>query len=439
MSRTNIQDKLLRKARALPAAPGIYVMKNAADKEIYVGKAKDLRRRVASYFQAQSRLPKEQALIANIADFSHVECESEIEAFLLENRLIKDLKPKYNLLLKNTDIYPLVEISWEEDFPRVTVVYKKSDRRRRYFGPFVASGDLRGSLALLQRIFRFRTCRRPIAAEDERRRFQRGCLNYHVGRCAGACCGAISRADYRRRIASLCRFLSGQKKNLLADLRADMAKAAQALQFETAATLRDLIASLEEINRYPPLDESLAPLAPAFEPAQAVAALAEALQLRQPVQRIEGLDIAHLQGKESVGAVVTFIAGAPFKDGYRRFRIKAAAGQDDCACLAEVARRRYSRLRAEGAELPEIVLVDGGPGQLSAVAAALSDIGVTIPAIVALAKGEEILRRHGMEAALPLGKRHPGLRLLMYVRDEAHRFAQHYHHILRRKAIFSSG
>ncbi|MCX7935090.1 MAG: GIY-YIG nuclease family protein, partial [Planctomycetota bacterium] len=415
MSRTNLQDKLLRKARALPAAPGVYIMKDAEGSEIYVGKAKDLRRRVASYFQVRQRLPKEQALIANIADFSHVECESEIEAFLLENRLIKDLKPKYNLLLKNTDVYPLIEISWEEDFPRVEVVYKKTDPRRRYFGPFVASGDLRGRLALLQRIFRFRTCRRQISAADERRRFQRGCLNYHVGRCAGACCAAVSRADYRRRIASLCRFLSGQKKDLLAELRADMAKAAAALQFETAATLRDLIASLEEINRYPAPDENLAPLAPAFDTVQALTALADALRLAKPAQRIEGLDIAHLQGKESVGAVVTFIGGAPFKEGYRRFRIKTAPGQDDCACLAEVARRRYSRLLAEGGEMPEIVLVDGGPGQLSAVAAMIEEVGAAIPAILALAKGEEILRRHGVAEALPLTKRHPGLKLLMYV------------------------
>jgi len=219
MSDEDKRKSLLEKARSLPLSPGVYVMKNTVGDDIYVGKAKELRRRVSSYFQAKDRLAKEAALVENIDDFEYVETGSELEALLLESRLIKDLQPKYNMMLKNNELYPFIEITWDEDFPRVFVTRQKKNNDSRYFGPFVAAGDLRAALAMLQRIFKFRICKRKIDASDKRRKYQRGCLNFHIGRCAGPCRDAISKEDYRKRISSLCRFLTGQKKDLLNDLR----------------------------------------------------------------------------------------------------------------------------------------------------------------------------------------------------------------------------
>jgi excinuclease ABC subunit C len=436
MSDEDKRKSLLEKARSLPLSPGVYVMKNTVGDDIYVGKAKELRRRVSSYFQAKDRLAKEAALVENIDDFEYVETGSELEALLLESRLIKDLQPKYNMMLKNNELYPFIEITWDEDFPRVFVTRQKKNNDSRYFGPFVAAGDLRAALAMLQRIFKFRICKRKIDASDKRRKYQRGCLNFHIGRCAGPCRDAISKEDYRKRISSLCRFLTGQKKDLLNDLREEMKTAADNLHFETAAALRDLVEALENLNDYPELDDTLAPAPPALEPERGLVALQKALELDWTPRRIEGIDIANLQGKETVGSLVYFIDGLPFKDGYRRFRIKTVEGQDDFRCVAEVVTRRYGGIIKRGEDMPDIVMIDGGKGQLHAAADALAQSGARVPVLLSLAKKEEAVFVWGREEPLALSKRNLGLRLLMHIRDEAHRFAQHYHHILRRKALF---
>ncbi len=425
---------LLEKAKALPRVPGCYIMKDDAGREIYVGKAKDLRARVSSYFLARDRAPKEAALLENVVDFDYVETESEIEAFLLESRLIKDFQPKYNVMLKHGELYPYIEVTLDEDFPRVYVTRQPQPKRHRVFGPFVSSTDVRLCLQALQRIFRFRTCKRRIDAKADRA--GRSCLNYQIARCAGPCRNLIDKEEYRRRIHSLCRFLSGQKKDLIEELRREMQAAAGRLEFETAAGLRDLVQALENVNNQPAVDETLVPPPPEYDPVRGLEALREVLGLDFSPRRIEGIDIANLQGRETVGSLVYFLDGQPWKDGYRRFRIKSVAGQDDFACVAEVVRRRYSRLRQEGGELPDLVLIDGGVGQLNAAASALQELGIAVPALLSLAKREEIPYRAGVEGPLPMSRRHAGLKLLMYVRDEAHRFAQHYHHILRRKAMF---
>ena len=429
-------EKLLAKARELTEGPGVYIMHDAEGVEIYVGKAKNLRRRVSSYFQKKERFNKDLALVENIADFEYVETDSELEAFFLESRLIKDLQPRYNVLLKNNDAYPFIEVTWGEDFPRVRTAWRKENPESRYYGPFVGAGDIKGAIAMLQRIFRFRSCQRSIDASNPRHFQNRGCLNYHLKRCAGVCTGRVSKEDYRKRIASLCRFLSGQKKDLIDDLRKDMEKAAEELRFEDAAALRDLVDSLMTINQHPGIDESLAPFNPQTEPEKGLEALQEVLGLDELPKRIEGIDIANLMGKEVVGSLVSFLDGMPFKEGYRRYRIKTVDGQDDFASIAEVVRRRYGRMAAEGAELPDIILIDGGKGQLGAAAAAMREVGAKPKVLMSLAKQEETPFLAGRSEPLPMTRRNAGLKLLMHVRDESHRFAQHYHHILRRKAMF---
>lgn len=425
-------NTLRDKAKQLPETPGVYVMKDAAGVEIYVGKAVNLRRRVQSYFQSRNRAGKDQALVDNISDFDFVETDSELEALLLESRIIKDLKPKYNAMLKNNEQYPLIEITWGEDFPRMLVTRQRRNKESRYFGPFVGSADVRATLALLQRIFKFRTCSRTLNASDKRLRYQRGCLNFHIARCSGPCCGRISKKEYRKRIKSLSRFLSGQKKDLIKDLHKEMKTSSEKLQFESASVIRDLIEALENINNTPALADALTPFVPEIDPAAGLRSLAGALGLKQPPKVIEGIDIANLQGGEMVGSLVYFVDGVPLKEGYRRYRIKTVKQQDDFACMAEVVRRRYSKLE----DLPDILLIDGGRGQLSAAAEALRGIDVKLPTLMSLAKEEETPFVDGLSEPLTMSRRNPGLKLLMYVRDEAHRFAQHYHHILRRKAMF---
>ncbi|MCL2001302.1 MAG: UvrB/UvrC motif-containing protein [Planctomycetes bacterium] len=365
-----------------------------------------------------------------------METDSELEAFLLESRLIKDLQPRYNSLLKNTERYPFIEVIWGEDFPRVRTAWRRDNPESRHFGPFVGVGNLRGALAVLQRVFRFRSCQREIDSANRRHFRQRGCLNYHLKRCAGVCAGRIDREEYRKRVSGLCRFLSGQKKELIEDFRKDMEQAAAELRFEDAAALRDIVDSLLTLNQHPGLDESLAPLNPGIDPEQGVAALREALELEHPPRRIEGIDIANLMGKEVVGSLVSFLDGMPFKEGYRRYRIRTVDGQDDFASIAEVVRRRYGALVKTGEEFPDIVLIDGGKGQLSAAAAAMREVGAGPGVLMSLAKADEKPYLAGASDPLPISKKNLGLRLLMHVRDEAHRFAQHYHHILRRKALF---
>ena len=428
-------ESLLARARELPDGPGVYVMRDGEGREIYVGKAKRLRRRVASYFQKRDRRDKDLALAGNIADFEYVETDSELEAFLLESRMIKDLQPRYNVMLKNNEQYPFLEITWGENFPRLVVNRRKDNPDSRYFGPFVGTGSLRGAISVLQRMFRFRSCRLDLKAVSGGTR-PRGCLNYHLKRCSGPCCGRIGRDEYRRRLIGLSRFLSGQKKDLIEDLRRDMATAAGELRFEDAAELRDIVEALESVNRQPAIDESLAPFNPRIEPEKGLLALRDALGLDAPPRRIEGIDIANLMGGEMVGSLVSFLDGIPFKDGYRRYRIKTVEAQDDFASVAEVVRRRYGRLSAEGKELPDIVLIDGGKGQLGAAAAAMREVGAFSKALVGLAKAEETPFLAGRDDPLPMSRRNAGLKILMHVRDEAHRFAQHYHHILRRKAMF---
>ncbi len=432
----SVREQLLHKARELSEGPGIYIMHDKDGQEIYVGKAKNLRRRVSSYFQKRDRQHKDLALVENIVDFEYVETDSELEAFLLESRLIKDLQPRYNVLLKNNDAYPFIEVTWGDDFPRVRTAWRKDNPHSRYYGPFVGAGDIKGAIAQLQRIFRFRSCQRDISSDNPRHFRQRGCLNYHLKRCSGVCTGRISKEEYRKRVSGLCRFLSGQKKDLVEDLRKEMEQAASELRFEDAAQLRDLVESLQTLNRQPSIDESLAPLNPQTEPERGLEALKKALDLETLPKRIEGIDIANLMGKEVVGSLVSFLDGVPFKEGYRRYRIKTVDGQDDFASIAEVVRRRYGRMVEEGKELPDIVLIDGGKGQLAAAAAAMREVGAKPKVLMSLAKAEETPFLAGQSEPLPMSRSNPGLKVLMHVRDESHRFAQHYHHILRRKAMF---
>jgi excinuclease ABC subunit C len=423
------------KVREFPQTPGVYLMKDSAGRVIYVGKAKSLRARAGSYFLKAAADDRRTAeLVREICDIDYIEAESEVDALLVEARLIKDVQPKYNQELKDDKTFPYLEIFTREDFPRVEFTRKPHERGTRLYGPFASAGGLRGAIQVLQKIFKFRTCGLDIDEGDEKWRWFRPCLLASINQCTAPCNLRISKEEYRRDIARLRMFLEGKKAKLLAEMREEMAAAAAALRFEQAARLRDEIRMVETLDQRGELDTHAQPEVFYVDPKKGLAGLKKVLQLDKQPRTIEGVDIAHLGGDETVASLVQFIDGLPFKPGYKRYKIRGVVGVDDFRSIHEVVGRRFQRLDAEGDTFPDILLIDGGKGQLNAGLAAFRELGLTPPTVVSLAKREEEVYRAGVDAPLRLSRHAYALRLLQYVRDEAHRFAQHYHHILRRKS-----
>ncbi|MCE9629899.1 MAG: excinuclease ABC subunit UvrC [Planctomycetia bacterium] len=422
------------KVRTFPQTPGVYLMKDAAGRVIYVGKAKNLRARAGSYFlKAAAEDRRTAELVLEIRDIDYLEAESEVDALLLESRLVKDVQPRFNSDLKDDKTFPYLQITTHEDFPRVEFTRTPRQKGVKLYGPFTSAGSLRGAIVVLQRIFKFRTCTLDIDADDERWRWFRPCLLASIGQCTAPCNLRISKEDYRKDINRLKTFLEGGKKQLLAEMRKEMLESSTKLEFERAARLRDEIRLLETLDQRGDLEEHVQPEVFLVDPKKGLAGLEKVLGLAKPPRVIEGVDIAHLAGNETVASLVQFIDGLPFKPGYKRYRIKTVDGIDDYKSIHEVVSRRFARLAREGGSPPDILLIDGGKGQLAAALDALESLGVEPPCVISLAKREEEVFVPGRSEPLRLSRESYSLRLLEYVRDEAHRFAQHYHHLLRGK------
>jgi excinuclease ABC subunit C len=422
------------KVRTFPQTPGVYLMKDAAGRVIYVGKAKNLRARAGSYFLKAAAEDRRTAdLVREIRDIDYLEAESEVDALLMESRLVKDVQPRFNSDLKDDKTFPYLQITTHEDFPRVEFTRTPRQKGVKLYGPFTSAGSLRGAIVVLQRIFKFRTCTLDIDADDEQWRWFRPCLLASIDQCTAPCNLRISKDDYRKDINRLKTFLDGGKKQLLAEMRKEMLECSARLEFERAARLRDEIRLLETLDQRGDLEEHVQPEVFLVDPKKGLAGLAKVLGLAKPPRVIEGVDIAHLAGNETVASLVQFIDGLPFKPGYKRYRIKTVDGIDDFKSIHEVVSRRFARLAREGVSPPDILLIDGGKGQLSAALDALESLGVEPPCVISLAKREEEVFLPGRSEPLRLSRDSYSLRLLEYVRDEAHRFAQHYHHLLRGK------
>lgn len=435
------RQRLQQQARALPDAPGVYLMKDAVGVVIYVGKALRLPDRVGSYFvpSAASDIgDKKRPMLDLIAQFDFIECESEWEALLTENRLIKDIRPRFNARLTDDKTFPYLAITVREDFPGVFITRDPQNpafRGSKIYGPFLSSFALRESIQLLQKVFKFRTCTLDIRDDDPKRRFFRPCLLYPIKQCTAPCGARVSKEAYRADIDRLIRFLDSKRSVLLREMKQDMHAASEAQDYERAAVLRDQIRALEKLNergsirdRWQPETEHLARL----DPRRGLESLRKLLALDTPIRCIECIDIAHLQGGETVGSKVCFIDGRPLKSEYRRYRIQTVTN-DDYSAIREVVSRRY-REAAEGHELyPEVIVIDGGIGQLNAAMSAFEGSASKPPMVISLAKKEELIYVQGQSEPHRLSRSHAGLRLVQAIRDEAHRFAQHYHHILRRK------
>ena len=442
--RQTVLAGLREKIAELPAGPGVYLFKDPADVVLYVGKAKSLRSRVASYFQPSAdliatRSPEIAHMVRElVTDVSVLECDSEVDALLRENRLIKDIQPRFNDRLKDGKSFPFLQITTREHFPRISITRQPQSRGVKLYGPFVSVKELRAALPLMQRVFKFRTCKLDISADDESRRRFRPCILHSIKQCSAPCAAKVTRDDYKLQIAHLRKFLESKGTALRRELTRRMKDASAEQQFERAAELRDELKALDALQRRGLSGEDVQPEVFFVDPAEGLTRLAKLLDMPSPPRSIEGIDIAHLDGGQLCGAMVCFIDGKPFKDAYRRYKIQTVAGNDDFASIREVVWRRYTRAGMNAELFPDIVLIDGGKGQLSAACSAFDDMEFTPPVLLSLAKKEEIVFVHGCSEPLKLPRRDPALRVLQSVRDEAHRFVQHYHHILRRKATLGA-
>ncbi len=434
-------QSLRDKISLLPKAPGVYLMKDPKGRVLYVGKAKDLRARVSSYFQdsadlLRTRGPDVARMAAMVVDVDFLECDSEVDALLQENRLIKDIQPPHNAMLKDDKSFPYLEITTDDDFPGVFVTRTPRIKGSKLYGPFTSAGSLRDAVNALQKVFKFRTCELDIREDDDKKRFFRPCLLHSINQCTAPCADRISREDYKKDIDRLKRFMASKKSVVLREMQGEMQAAADGLNFEEAARVRDRIKAIQKLALSGDVDEHVQPEVFYVDPREGLERLAKILELDRAPRILEGIDIANLQGEESVGALVCFIDGVPFKSGYKRFGIKTVEGQDDYAMIREVVQRRY-RHAAEGEEMyPDVIMIDGGLGQLHAALAACGEMFVKPPMVISLAKREEEIYIQARKQPLKLARNDPALRLLQQVRDEAHRFAQHYHHILRSKRQF---
>ena len=425
------------KARAFPMTFGVYLMKDAQGRVIYIGKAKNLRSRASSYFQKTSETDARiKDWIGEVVDIDFLPADSEVDALLMEARLIKDIQPKHNASLKDDKSFPYLQITTGEDFPRVNFTRQPADRNVKLYGPFPRAKSLRGAIQVLQKIFKFRTCSLDIDAEDPRWRWFRPCLLASIDQCTAPCNLRIDSETYKKDIRRLRLFLDGKKDAVLAEMEAEMKEASRELLFEKAARLRDELKSLKNLNLRGNLADHAQPEVFYQDPKRGLRGLQKVLKLDTMPRTIHGVDIAHLGGTETVGSLVTFIDGLPFKPGYRRYKIKSVTGIDDYASIREVVSRRIQAMQERDEPFPDIWMIDGGKGQLNAALAAFTALRVTPPTLISLAKQEEEIFVPGQSESIKLSRRSFSLRLLQYVRDEAHRFAQHYHHMLRKKKVF---
>ncbi|MBI4370025.1 MAG: excinuclease ABC subunit UvrC [Elusimicrobia bacterium] len=433
----------------IPAAPGVYLMRDASDKIIYAGKAVNLKKRVSSYFQKTNIGPKIQALVNTVRRIDYVRAQSEREALVLEEALIKKYQPVYNAMWKDDKSYPYAVLSMQEDFPRLYLARKKHiPPGAKAFGPYPNVSRIK---ALVRSLFRsgrlpLRPCRWDFSRKQPLAESKiKSCLYFHTGQCPAPCAGRISFQNYRALARKAEVYFSGRRLRYGATLRRQMTAASKNWDFEKAAGIKKELEALDHIGERLGLFEIQAEaLGSLYDPKEGVRGLQEALGLKKPPAHIEAFDISIIQGAFPVGSSVCFVGGRPNKSHYRRFRIRDVAGMNDFEMMKEVVRRRIFRLREEKEEFPDLMLIDGGAGQLSMARQAMAEVMGPSggPALVSLAKQEEILcldsaeERPFKEVRLP--KTNPGLKMCMWIRDEAHRFAITYHRKLRQEGMTRS-
>ncbi|MBU1726096.1 MAG: excinuclease ABC subunit UvrC [Candidatus Omnitrophica bacterium] len=406
-------EKIKKIIASVPDSPGVYLMKDGSGRVIYVGKAKLLKKRLNSYL-ARDLDSKTVALMSHVSQIDYQLCNNESMALLLEASLIRKYKPKYNVALRDDKSYPLVKVT-NETFPRVLPTRKKEADGARYLGPFTSAKLLRSALKIIRRSFGFRSCNDMP---------KRACIYYRIKLCPGPCIGKISRTEYAKLMNNICLLLEGKADALLGRLSGLMRRKSSEQKFEEAARLRDQIIALSAVQG----------AKPGFSLKDELEDLKELLKLDKLPLRIEAFDISNVYGKEATGSMVSFCRGLPDKDNYRRFRIKGVEKIDDYAMMAEVVSRRYYRVLNEELALPDLILVDGGRAHLLTVQKELKKLNIDV-STASIAKEEEHIYCANRNEPIKLDHDTPALNLIRRIRDEAHRFAVSYHHVLRRKKI----
>ena len=435
------RKRLVSFARELPDLPGVYLMHDAADEILYIGKASSLKKRVGSYFLESADLgPWKQGMLQEIDHIDTIECETQWEALLLEARLIKDHRPKYNTLQIDGKTYPYLAVTMKDDFPGIFITRTPSDKEfkgARIFGPFTSAGALHQSMHMLQSVFKFRTCPLTILEDNPANKFFRPCLLHAINRCSAPCANKISKEAYREDIDGFIRFLTSKRSVMVRELQIRMEQASKNQDYEEAAAIRDQIDALAKLDDRASSNVEWQSEVTVFaqDPAAGMRKLQKALGTSGALRFVEAFDIAHLQGGETVAAKVSFVDGRPHKEGYRRYKIKTARN-DDYMAMREVISRRF-REAGNGHELyPDLIVIDGGKGQLSAAMEAFAQFEKQPALVISLAKKEELIYMVQKDEPVKLGRNNEGLKLVQAIRDEAHRFAQHYHHYLRNKKTF---
>ncbi len=410
-----IPQILKERILSLPVTSGVYLFLNREGAVLYIGKARSIKKRVGGHFRSFGEsFSKEGKMLADVSRIDFIETSTEAEALLLESSLVKENLPKYNQELKDDKSYPYLKVTGEE-YPRLLITRKRRSDGSKYFGPYTDARLLREAVKMLRREFPLRTCKKFP---------KKVCLMYHLGLCGGPCEEKQSKAEYLATAKELGAFLEGRRSALVKALSRRMKEHSKKQEFETAKILYDQIRALSMIPSGSAQKKA---------PADVLSMTKNIFCLSRVPSRIEGFDISNMAGKQSVGSMVVFIDACPARSEYRRFRIKTVEGIDDYRMMKEVLTRRYAGSLSLRTPLPDLVLIDGGKGHLSAAKEALDALGLAELPVVSIAKQHEHLFRPERQTPIILPQDSPVLHLLQHLRDEAHRFAIQYHRRLRKK------
>ena len=425
------KEELIKFVKGFPDRPGVYLMRDENGEIIYVGKAKSLRKRVSSYFRHTHASPRLNKLVETIRDISTMRTETEIEALILENRLIKLYQPFFNVDLKMNERYAYIKITAEKH-PRIIVTRVKMDDGAVYIGPYVRVSEVRALLRLVERYLPLRSC----GGAEAKPQNGRPCMKYSLGRCLAPCCGLCTENEYRDRVADVALLLQGHGAELVERLRKRMDKAAREMKFEEAAHLRDTIRAIWRVSR----QQNTIPEIPSGKDNfwEVLNSMQRVFNLPVLPWRIDGFDISHSAGNFTVGVAVVFEQGYPNPSLYRKFNIRTVEGIDDFRSMKETLTRRYKRCLEGQEPLPQLILIDGGPVQLEFAMQALDDLGIHNIPIISLAKEFEAVYMPNQKEPVRLDHTDPVLRLLQHVRDESHRFAITSHRTRRGKSFTRS-
>jgi len=404
------------KIKKLPRSPGVYMFKDAEGSVLYIGKAKDLSKRVPSYFKEHTpKTIRQMSLLERIKDLDYIITASEEEALLYEANLIKENKPKYNVELKDDKSFPFLKLT-NEKFPRLIITRKKIKDSSKYFGPYIRVKPLRKAVSIMKGIFPLRTCKK---VKDE------VCLSYHIGQCLAPCIGKINEKEYKEIIRQLILFLDGKKKRLLKELAEKMKELSKKENFEEAAIIRNRISALSEVPGKKVRDYS--------GWGDVAVKLKKILRLSRLPMKVEAFDVSNIQGKDASGSMVYFYNGMPDKSNYRKFKIKDVEDIDDYSMIREIVRRRYKRIKEEKGEFPDLIIIDGGKGHLGVAYDELVRLNLRRIPIISIAKKKERIYTRSSKTPLDINRDGELLHFIQRIRDEAHRFALKYHHNLRSK------